>query len=86
MGWKYLFYRVKTSADGVTIGETPDAILVRGEFSAHFFSLFWNFGTITDLFDWNYCLQCKKKLIILDLDGKDFKPVAGVRVIPWRLC
>lgn len=37
MGWKYLFYRVKTSADIVATGETVDEILVQGEFSAHFF-------------------------------------------------
>ena len=64
MGWKYLFYRVKTSADSVATGETADAILFKVSFPRTFFnSLFWKFGTITNLFDWNYYLQCKKSLL-----------------------
>ena len=64
MGWKYLFHRVKTSADSVATGETGATILVEGEFFAHFFrSLFWNFDPITTLFDWNYYLQCKENLL-----------------------
>ena len=61
MGWKYLFYRVKTIADSVATGETA----VKVSFPRTFFnSLFWNFGTITNLFDWNHCIQCKESLLV----------------------